>query len=203
MLQATTLVCFQFLCLPLDVFNLCYAGHPLPKPEHANAKPQVGGSRNGLLPPFPRTVPEETWLRGAWPTDENGVAQFTCASLHSPLIQSLNTYHPFPAIFPGYYTGRATHVHAKVFPEWTTHENGTFSGDRLVHVGQFFFDDEINIVVDKVPIFPPFLSAMLSIGPGAVVVSRPFDLIGSLVLVTAPLFSFAYFWPSIGHFPAI
>ncbi|KAJ3565259.1 hypothetical protein NP233_g7747 [Leucocoprinus birnbaumii] len=107
-----------------------YAGHPLPKPEHVNTKPQVGGKRNGLLPPFPRTVQEETWLRGAWPTDENGVAQFT-------------------SIFPGYYTGRATHIHAKVFPEWTPHENGTFSGKRLVHVGQFFFDDDINIVIDK------------------------------------------------------
>lgn len=55
-----------------------------------------------------------------------------------------------PAIFPGYYTGRATHVHAKVFPEWTTHPNGSYTGDRLVHVGQFFFEDEMNLVVDKV-----------------------------------------------------
>jgi len=54
------------------------------------------------------------------------------------------------AIFPGYYTGRATHIHTKVFPEWTPHENGTFSGKRLIHVGQFFFEDEMNLVVDKV-----------------------------------------------------
>jgi len=107
-----------------------YAGHPIPNPNHINAKPQVGGQRAGLLPPFPQTNDVETWLRGAWPTDENGVAQFT-------------------TIFPGYYTGRATHVHAKVFPEWTPHPNGTFSGDRLAHVGQFFFDDEITLTVDK------------------------------------------------------
>ena len=56
---------------------ICCIGHPWPKPEHVDAKPQVGGKRNGLLPPFPLTVQEETWLRGAWPTDENGVAQFT------------------------------------------------------------------------------------------------------------------------------
>jgi len=107
-----------------------YAGHPDPHPDHVNAKPQVGGRRAGLLPPFPRTNQEETFLRGAWPTDENGVAQFT-------------------TIFPGYYTGRATHVHAKVFTEWAPHSNGSFSGSRLVHTGQFFFDDNINLVVDK------------------------------------------------------
>lgn len=64
------------------------------------------------------------------------------------VIQILTMLHT--AIFPGYYTGRATHIHTKVFPEWTPHPNGTFTGTRLVHVGQFFFDDEINLVVDKV-----------------------------------------------------
>jgi len=65
-----------------------YAGHPVPEPHLVSEKPQVGGKRSGLLTKFPRTVYEETWLRGAWPTDQNGVAQFT-------------------TIFPGDYTGRA------------------------------------------------------------------------------------------------
>jgi protocatechuate 3,4-dioxygenase beta subunit len=55
-----------------------YAGHPVPRPELVNEKPQRGGKRSGLLSAYPRTVHEETWLRGAWPTDRNGVAQFTC-----------------------------------------------------------------------------------------------------------------------------
>ena len=55
------------------------------------------------------------------------------------------------AIYPGYYTGRATHVHAKVFPEWTViKENNTYKAGRLSHVGQFFFDEELNMVIDKV-----------------------------------------------------
>jgi hypothetical protein len=58
----------------------------------------------------------------------------------------------FLAIFPGYYTGRATHVHTKVFPTWTALPNGTFTSDQLAHVGQFFFDDEINMRVDNVSI---------------------------------------------------
>ncbi|KAJ6450705.1 Intradiol ring-cleavage dioxygenase [Mycena vitilis] len=108
-----------------------YAGHPEPAAHLADEQPQVGGKRSGLLSAFPRTQHTETFLRGAWPTDRNGVAQFT-------------------SIFPGYYTGRATHIHTKVFPEWTTHpENGTFTPGRLTHVGQFFFEDDINMAVDK------------------------------------------------------
>ncbi|KAF8981858.1 Intradiol ring-cleavage dioxygenase [Cyathus striatus] len=107
-----------------------YAGHPVPHPHLVGEKPQVGGKRSGLLSAFPRTVHEESWLRGAWPTDVNGVVQFT-------------------TIFPGYYTGRATHVHTKVFPEWTPLPNGTFKAGRLSHTGQFFFDDDINLVIDR------------------------------------------------------
>jgi len=107
-----------------------YAGHPWPETWLMDEKPQVGGKRAGLLTKFPRTMQEETWLRGAWPTDERGVAQFT-------------------TIFPGYYTGRAVHIHTKVFPEWEVLPNGTFNAGRLSHVGQFFFDDELELQVDK------------------------------------------------------
>jgi len=107
-----------------------YAGHPFPRAELADEQPQVGGKRAGLLSAFPRTLPAETWLRGAWPTDRNGVAQFT-------------------TIFPGYYTGRATHVHTKVFPEWVPNADGTFQAGRRAHVGQFFFEDEINLAIDN------------------------------------------------------
>ncbi|KAF9552351.1 aromatic compound dioxygenase [Agrocybe pediades] len=108
-----------------------YAGHPFPHPHLVNEQPASEGRRRGLLSAYPRTVHEETWLRGAWPTDKNGVVQFT-------------------SIYPGYYTGRATHIHTKVFPEWTPiAENNTFKAGRLAHTGQFFFDEELNMVVDK------------------------------------------------------
>ncbi|KAJ3915122.1 Intradiol ring-cleavage dioxygenase [Lentinula edodes] len=100
-----------------------YAGHPDPAPHLVNEQPQVGGKRSGSLSAFPRTNFHEQWLRGAWQTDSHGVARFT-------------------TIFPGYYTGRATHVHAK-------NPNGTFDGGKLAHVGQFFFEDDLNMQVDK------------------------------------------------------
>ncbi|KAI5886635.1 aromatic compound dioxygenase [Schizophyllum commune H4-8] len=108
-----------------------YAGHPLPRPGLENEQPQVGGKRAGLLSAFPRTNFEETWLRGAWVTDANGVAKFT-------------------TIFPGYYTGRAVHVHTKVFTDWSVLPNGSFVAGRLAHTGQFFFEDDITgEVADK------------------------------------------------------
>ena len=72
---------FLFPPPPRPFFHLAkefyLSGHPVPRPELVDQKPQVGGSRSGLLTAFPRTVDKETFLRGAWPTDRNGVAQFT------------------------------------------------------------------------------------------------------------------------------
>jgi hypothetical protein len=130
--------CFDEQLSPLLLF--IGLGHPV-VPQFINDSP--------LPPMFPLTLKEETWLRGAWPTDENGVAQFTSMLAPSRSLSASLTII-FEAIFPGYYQGRATHIHAKVFPEWKVLENNTFMSSRVVHVGQFFFDDEINMVVDKV-----------------------------------------------------
>jgi len=107
-----------------------YAGHPDPAPHLVDEQPQSTGHRKGLLSAFPRTNEEETWLRAAQPTDENGVTEFT-------------------SIFPGYYTGRATHVHARIHPKWEMLPNGTFISGQMAHTGQFFVPDDINVRVDK------------------------------------------------------
>jgi protocatechuate 3,4-dioxygenase beta subunit len=54
-----------------------YAGHPDPAPHLVDELPAATGHRRGLLSAFPRTNEEETWLRAAQPTDENGVTEFT------------------------------------------------------------------------------------------------------------------------------
>ena len=56
-----------------------YAGHPGPEPGRENEKPIAEGKLKGYRTPYPRSRPEETFLRGAWPTNEHGVAQFTSA----------------------------------------------------------------------------------------------------------------------------
>ncbi|CAD6885902.1 unnamed protein product, partial [Tilletia caries] len=53
------------------------------------------------------------------------------------------------SIFPGYYTGRATHVHARAYTDWTPLPNGSYVGGPLAHIGQFFFEDELNDSIDK------------------------------------------------------
>jgi len=68
--------------------------------------------------------------------------------------------HFYKAIYPGYYNGRATHIHAKVFTEWSLMRPSSrdnpgqpdhtfFHPSRLSHVGQFFFAEDLNIVVDN------------------------------------------------------
>lgn len=108
-----------------------YAGHPTPEPGLENEEPASTGPRRGLRSKYPRTNDKETWLRGALPTDQNGVSEFT-------------------SVFPGYYTGRATHVHVKVHPEYEVLPNGTFTSSRLIHTGQFFVDDHLNEQIDKI-----------------------------------------------------
>ncbi|GAA6040990.1 hypothetical protein JCM8097_000527 [Rhodosporidiobolus ruineniae] len=108
-----------------------YAGHPDQAPELKWEGPAHEGPRKGLLSKYPRTNDHETFLRGAWPTNKNGLAQFT-------------------SIFPGYYTGRATHVHIRVHTEWETLPNGTFTSSHMIHTGQIFVPDSINMVIDKI-----------------------------------------------------
>ncbi|GAA6034649.1 hypothetical protein JCM8097_001098 [Rhodosporidiobolus ruineniae] len=108
-----------------------YAGHPEQEEKLKWEGPAHEGPRKGLLSKYPRTKPDETFLRAAWPTNKNGVSQFT-------------------SIFPGYYTGRATHVHCKVSTEWEPHANGTYTSRRLIHTGQFFVPDDLNMQIDKI-----------------------------------------------------
>ena len=63
------------------------------------------------------TPNQRTYLRGVQRTDANGVATFQ-------------------TIYPGWYTGRAVHIHVKVHV-----------GGSVVHTGQFFFADSVTDAV--------------------------------------------------------
>lgn len=73
---------------------------------------------------------DATFLRGIQQTDVNGVVQFE-------------------SIFPGHYTGRATHIHimSHAIGNTTIRTNGTILGSNgtthASHVGQLFFDQDL------------------------------------------------------------
>ena len=61
-----------------------------------------------------------TYLRGLQASDSNGILQMLTS-------------------FPGFYPGRAQHVHVKAHVNGTVAENKTFMGGSVVHTGQLFF----------------------------------------------------------------
>ncbi len=36
-----------------------------------------------------------------------------------------------------------------MYPKWEHLDNGTFIGENLVHIGQLFIEDDLNIAIDK------------------------------------------------------
>jgi len=79
----------------------------------------------------------ETWLRGGWYTDANGIVEIS-------------------TIYPGYYTGRAPHIHIMVHKDWTQSANGTLvsHAGTVVHIGQAFFPENWNDQVYRTAPYP-------------------------------------------------
>ncbi|KEP49175.1 putative protocatechuate 3,4-dioxygenase beta subunit, partial [Rhizoctonia solani 123E] len=79
---------------------------------------------------------ELSWLRGAYPTNNRGLVEFKTK-------------------YPGYYTGRAIHIHTVVTTNWTYLTNGTVvskSGNTR-HIGQLFFEEELSDQVLATPAY--------------------------------------------------
>jgi len=75
---------------------------------------------------------DNTFLRGINQADESGVVQFD-------------------TLFPGHYTGRATHIHVMTHTlDATVNDNNTLTGTSVSHVGQMFFDQDLIEAVDAV-----------------------------------------------------
>ncbi|EAU89986.1 hypothetical protein CC1G_05902 [Coprinopsis cinerea okayama7 len=122
------------------------------------------GAYGGYTGPWglPTRIKEDTWLRGGLFTNKNGMVELV-------------------TIYPGYYSGRTTHIHTMVHGgNWQTRSNGTFvSGSGSVnHIGQFFFDESWNDQVFRTHPYttntvPRTLNSrdwiMQQAGPGAVV----------------------------------
>jgi len=82
-------------------------------------------------PPIPTSSPilipasdQETFGRGAYPTNSNGLVEFS-------------------TVFPGFYGGRAIHIHTAVLTNYTVNANGTIGQEagKIRHSGQVFFEE--------------------------------------------------------------
>ncbi|MER5717453.1 intradiol ring-cleavage dioxygenase [Streptomyces sp. NPDC002132] len=73
------------------------------------------------------STPDTTFLRGVQLTDSAGVAEFT-------------------TIYPGWYVGRALHIHVKTHVGGTV-SNGTYHGGHVSHTGQLYFPETYNTKV--------------------------------------------------------
>ncbi|MFG2948307.1 intradiol ring-cleavage dioxygenase [Streptomyces adustus] len=70
------------------------------------------------------STPDTTFLRGVQLTDSTGVTEFT-------------------TIYPGWYVGRALHIHVKTHTGGTV-SNGTYHGGHVSHTGQLYFPESYN-----------------------------------------------------------
>lgn len=80
-------------------------------PRHPDGPPKKGphgppgDGGHGPQPGSPAMSSNETFLRGGWPTDANGLVELT-------------------VIYPGWYAGRTTHIHTSAHVNWEKAENG-------------------------------------------------------------------------------
>ncbi|KAF2453724.1 Intradiol ring-cleavage dioxygenase [Lineolata rhizophorae] len=72
---------------------------------------------------------DSTFARGVQRTDSDGTVQFD-------------------TIFPGHYTGRATHIHLTTHMGATELANGTYSGGVDDHIGQVYFDQDLRDLIE-------------------------------------------------------
>ncbi|MET7622016.1 intradiol ring-cleavage dioxygenase [Streptomyces sp. NPDC005408] len=73
------------------------------------------------------STPDTTFLRGVQLTNSSGVAEFT-------------------TIYPGWYVGRALHIHLKTHVGGTV-SGGTYEGGHVSHTGQLYFPENYNTQV--------------------------------------------------------
>ncbi|KAI1497538.1 protocatechuate 3,4-dioxygenase beta subunit [Biscogniauxia marginata] len=66
-----------------------------------------------------------TFLRGLWPTNENGITEFT-------------------GIVPGFYVERTLHIHVQVHENYVIRGNGTIASSNTISTGQIFLAEDVS-----------------------------------------------------------
>lgn len=90
-------------------------------------------------------VEDSRWLRGVQPTPSNGTVKFE-------------------TVWPGWYAGRATHIHLRIHAGNITLDHGVFLGaSKTSHTGQFFFADQLVKKVSQT--IQPYKARLSSLKP--------------------------------------
>ncbi|MFC4063519.1 intradiol ring-cleavage dioxygenase [Actinoplanes subglobosus] len=102
-----------------------------PSGDPSGPPPGGGGGGGGHQEP----TDDLTFLRGLQITDRNGFASFL-------------------GIVPGWYAGRALHIHTKVHTEGTATPTG-YVGGHTCHTGQFYFEETL---ATKLELIEPYVT---------------------------------------------
>lgn len=99
-----------------------YSGYAAPDPNAPPPPPNSG---------FPHQEPvnDETFLRGVQLTDAHGAARLL-------------------GIYPGWYQGRAVHIHVKVHIDGRV-VGSTYQGGHVSYTGQVFFPEAMNVEIEQ------------------------------------------------------
>ncbi len=106
-----------------------YSGFTASSPDGPPPFRGRGGPSGPGGPPPMRQTDATRFLRGVQVTDKKGMVEFA-------------------TLYPGWYSGRAIHIHMKVHLGGRD-TNGTYSGGHVSHTGQLFFPEEITEQVAK------------------------------------------------------
>ncbi|KAL1695384.1 Intradiol ring-cleavage dioxygenase [Schizophyllum commune] len=90
---------------------------------HANSTGVYGGYSGAE-----NAINTETFLRGGYFTNDEGIVELT-------------------TIYPGYYQGRTAHIHTMHGPPRLVADRERSSSGALLHIGQFYFDEDLNDAV--------------------------------------------------------
>jgi protocatechuate 3,4-dioxygenase beta subunit len=95
-------------------------------PGHGDGPPPPGFGPGG---PRARQIDSTRFLRGVQLSDERGAVEFS-------------------TLYPGWYFGRAIHIHAKVHLGGAAEKK--YSGGHVAHTGQFYFPEDVTERVAKI-----------------------------------------------------
>src|SRR5260370_11533705 len=114
-------------------------GPGMPPPQRPGpGGPDGRAGRGGMAPHEARPADTSRFMRGVQLTDQQGIAEFT-------------------TLYPGWYAGRAIHVHLKVHLGGST-DGGNYTGGHVSHTGQLFFPEDVTDQVAKLEPYAKRLS---------------------------------------------